>query len=853
MSVKVSGLTVRRDFSTERDLVATWGFYYSGLAPQPDGSMATVNMDSGVYVSGWSVRWFWKNQLGITFLGSEKTLSYISKNDTYTMPDSATLVWCVVKPESNDYEVKHVSYDENGNKNEITETCLYFYGDWCDQASYTNTVDLPGQLSSPSIKIDDNVITCELNNITINNNIEETKCRVVWQISQDNKGSDGSYYKELKSKIYNRRSAIEQHVALGHEYRIRCRLQQPYGNSYRFGEWSDWTDNVKTKPSKKPKIKTCRSDTLDDGSCNITLSWTSVSFADNYDVEYTTDVRYFQNGVNPSSGITQVSDLDETNYTLVGVDKGYTYYFRVRAKNDTDYSSWSDYKRVTVGAKPDVPTTWTSTTTAKVGDKVTLYWLHNSEDGSRERMAKVYIEVDGKSQTYDVVKTYTIEDDGENTVSSYEIDTSTYTGLKNGGYLTWKVKTKGISKDWSDWSVTRSVNVYKKPTISAGAIISNDPVTGDKEILADTIYDLPFYLRIKTSPKNQNPISCYIEIKSLSTYTTMNDVAEEQDVSKGDIIFKETFSIPILNSGTSDKDSDAGHIVENNDDIYTIRQWFRASNIDLQDRAKYKFTAKVYFDSGLYASWSEFYKVNWMYDNPECHVNAEITYVESSYSTFVTLQCLDNNSQPAKDYLVSLFRKNYDGTFTLLAKDMNSANLSTVEDLYPSLDYARYRVVVTSKLTGRTFYEDPPAMPIKCPAVVIRWDEKYTRYDTSVYAGEQWRSWYDQTVLALPYNVDISDSVSKDVELIKYIGRQDPVSYYGTQVESSGSWSIDISKADKETLFTIRRLARYMGDVYVREPSGVGYWASVSISYSVNHGEMKIPVSIEVKRVEGGN
>ena len=108
-------------------------------------------------------------------------------------------------------------------------------------------------------------------------------------------------------------------------------------------------------------------------------------------------------------------------------------------------------------------------------------------------------------------------------------------------------------------------------------------------------------------------------------------------------------------------------------------------------------------------------------------------------------------------------------------------------------------------------------------------------------------------MLALPYNVDISDSVSKDVELIKYIGRQDPVSYYGTQVESSGSWSIDISKADKETLFTIRRLARYMGDVYVREPSGVGYWASVSISYSVNHGEMKIPVSIEVKRVEGGN
>ena len=43
-----------------------------------------------------------------------------------------------------------------------------------------------------------------------------------------------------------------------------------------------------------------------------------------------------------------------------------------------------------------------------------------------------------------------------------------------------------------------------------------------------------------------------------------------------------------------------------------------------------------------------------------------------------------------------------------------------------------------------------------------------------------------------------------------------------------------------------------MGDVYVREPSGTGYWALVEVNYSVNPLELTIPVSISVTRVEGG-
>ena len=63
---------------------------------------------------------------------------------------------------------------------------------------------------------------------------------------------------------------------------------------------------------------------------------------------------------------------------------------------------------------------------------------------------------------------------------------------------------------------------------------------------------------------------------------------------------------------------------------------------------------------------------------------------------------------------------------------------------------------------------------------------------------------------------------------------------------------MDIEKDDEETIYALRRLAVYMGDVYVREPSGMGYWANVNVSFSQNHTEVTVPVTLDITRVEGG-
>jgi hypothetical protein len=107
-------------------------------------------------------------------------------------------------------------------------------------------------------------------------------------------------------------------------------------------------------------------------------------------------------------------------------------------------------------------------------------------------------------------------------------------------------------------------------------------------------------------------------------------------------------------------------------------------------------------------------------------------------------------------------------------------------------------------------------------------------------------------MLKLPYNIDVSDKYSPDVSLVNYIGRNHPVSYYGTHKGFTSTWNVDIDKKDEETIYALRRLATWPGDVYVREPSGTGYWANVTVSFGQTHKEVIIPVTLDIVRVEGG-
>ena len=158
-----------------------------------------------------------------------------------------------------------------------------------------------------------------------------------------------------------------------------------------------------------------------------------------------------------------------------------------------------------------------------------------------------------------------------------------------------------------------------------------------------------------------------------------------------------------------------------------------------------------------------------------------------------------------------------------------------------------------SQATGTISYYDVPGYPVGGIAIILQWGETWSNFDVgtdeSIELDEvPWTG----SMLKLPYNIDVSNSHKPDVELVEYIGRSNPISYYGTQHGETATWSVDIDKTDVDTLYALRRLSKWMGDVYVREPSGSGYWAQVTVSFKRQHLKTVIPVTLEIARVEGG-
>lgn len=235
---------------------------------------------------------------------------------------------------------------------------------------------------------------------------------------------------------------------------------------------------------------------------------------------------------------------------------------------------------------------------------------------------------------------------------------------------------------------------------------------------------------------------------------------------------------------------------------------------------------------------------------PVTDTGLEVLYGTTSDGTKI-YHCYVEDETIVDNVFLSVYRREFDGSFVEIASGLDGAKSITVTDPHPALDYARYRIVAISKDTGSVSYYDPPGYPVGGKAAIIQWDEAWTRFETNESDALEQPPW-SGSLLKLPYNIDVTENTSQDVVLIEYIGRVHPIGYYGTQIGHSSNWSMEVEKSDKETLYALRRLQRWMGDVYVREPSGLGYWANVSVSFSQKHCEMTIPVSLSVRRVEGG-
>lgn len=870
-----------------------------------------------------------------------------SRQATFTVPDEATIVR---------FRIKTVAKEKESTDTSSTTKTYEYSSAWIDEyitiwEKDTAAIETPPNPETP--EIDKQKMTVKVNGL---DDINAT--HIVFEV-----------YKDDASKVYLTSPEIEITVTkmaswqctvdLGSEYKVRCKAVRGTKSS----EWSSFTDGVSSMPAAPEGITKIEAKS----KTSIYLEWTSVTNAKTYELEYTTNKDYFD----ISDKTTQTTGITEPRYLLTDLESGEEYFFRVRSVNkDNVQSEWSEIVSLAIGKKPSPPTTWSSTTTVITGEKLTLYWVHNSNDNSSQVAAEVEFTINDtviepsfsvNNTTDEDEKDKTskcVVDTKDGTITFFEYDSEAkeyrekifYLGYSfvEGVKLEWRVKTRGVTADYSDWSIQRRVDVYAPPELDfriLGSKTVEDEDSNISKVPGDRISELnnfPFYIYGVGGPKTQTPIGYYVTVKSDQAYTTVDQIGNERIVGVNEEVYSKYFDV-------------TGSILVE----------FTPGNIDLESGMSYTVSCIVSMDSGLKAEESQTLKVSWseqsyspdaviVYDTnnyithiqPHCYeysesyhkvvldngvyktnddvvdiskVNnvytdtGETVYVYKDSKGSLAYYCYvynDNKGNPidktsyivrktndsyyktstkvakssikmlktdkgvevklgttdsgssflyasvterrlVDDITLAVYRREFDGSFVEVASGLKNSEQTSVTDPHPALDYARYRVVATADATGSVSYYDVPGFPINETGAIIQWDEQWSTFDAdpdSSLANPPWTG----SLIRLPYNFDITENVNQEVTLVNYIGRKRPVSYYGTRIGETQSWSVVIPKDDKETVYNLRRLQNWMGDVYVREPSGTGYWANIKVSFSQTHKEVTIPVSIEITRVEGG-
>ncbi len=833
-----------------------------GLQSNADNTLFAVWTWSKSNTENYDYQWYYTTGDGVWFVGTKQSTE--DKQCTWNIPSNAKRIRFRVKPVSKTY-----------TKND--KETSYWKADWSGYKYFDISSVPPTTPSTPSDpEINKYKLTVELNNIN-----SDTK-KIEFQIVKN----DSKVFKTGIATVKTSHASYSCTVDAGGEYKVRCRAIRDKLKS----DWSPYTNNVGTIPNAPGSIIKIKA--LSETS--VQLDWENVKNAKQYIVQYTTKKMYFDSSDEPQSKTVDATVAGHAEIT--GLTSGQEYFFRVRATNDKGESDWCPIKSIKIGKVPAAPTTWSTTTTAIVGEDLNLYWIHNSEDGST--LTSTILELvfngnDDNKMTWllgkeeidspDIKYVPLTDEEKEKGITNTCQIKSSMPEIAAGAKMQWRVKTAGILVDtdgnpkYSDWSIERTIDIYAPPTLALTVTNQN----GDS---IDTLESFPIYIRGVAGPNTQKPIGYHVNITANEAYETIDNIGNPQLISEGECIYSKYFE------ATTD-----------------LLLELTPGSINLDNDISYTVECTVSMDSGLTAKSSATFTVSWVeseytlnadiavggddvtaHIRPYCENSSLITYVvtnsEGSYvrtseiiDEYIYGTEVDNavtttgeqvfsgttadgediyfceviESPLASNITLSVYRREYDGTFTEIATGIDNESYTTVTDPHPALDYARYRLVAIDNNTGAVSFYDIPGEPVGEKAAVIQWDEDWSSFESTEEAELEQPSW-SGSMIKLLYNIDVSDSNDRDVELVEYIGRQHPVIYYGTQLGHKSTWNMDIPKYDKETLYALRRLQIWMGDVYVREPSGSGYWASVDVSFSQKHKETTIPVTLSITRVEGG-
>ena len=323
-----------------------------GLQTGSDRTLYATWSWSKSHTANYEIRWTYSTGDGVEFVGSSSTTT--EKQSTYSIPDNAVAVMFCVKPISETYTKDN-------------STVSYWTAGWSTKKTYyaaSLPPDVPGGLT---VEIQKYILKATLNNIATNTS------EIEFQIVRN----DLTVFNTGTAPVRTSTAIYQVAIDAGHRYKVRVRGIRNGLTS----DWSEYSDNYNTIPKPPEAITELKAVS----ETSVSISWTEVTTATSYGIEYTDNKDNFD--VTSGTSSTQV-DVG-TTFTITGLESGHEYFFRVRAINDEGESPYTEIKSVIVGQKPTSPTTWSNSSTRTVGEALNLYWIHNSVDGSSQTYAEL--------------------------------------------------------------------------------------------------------------------------------------------------------------------------------------------------------------------------------------------------------------------------------------------------------------------------------------------------------------------------------------------------------------------------------------------------------------------------------
>lgn len=798
----------------------TWSNKDFKFKYKPKGSKKYQYKGMGGAIESYEVSWNYKVG-GVWFAGATNTVesnSSTPKSDTYDPPENATAVRCKVKCTSKTFK---------NSKDKDTKFFTGTFGKWVKRG-HNNATNDPETPEAPSYYVDYSTNQLLVYMTIKDPNTTHVKFRLAEDRVFDDTDEDGLYKVQtvkLMDGVVGYAFYDKWVLRPGHVYRLSARAQRQSGGTSEWSEeWSEWTEVFETGPetiadfSTVPTMETPTSIKMawKEVGTDVT-EWKEIHSAVTYDLEYlaadTKLLNYAETAVtnldfatrSPAIQTIEIAQSDlylpeddqvDThgirNFLLQGLDTGVKYFFRLRPKNQ--YGSAAAYSKIRMcilGTKPNIPTVWSKNSIVTDGSDLIIYWMHNSVDGSLEQQSKIEYQIGDN----DIVSVTT-----NNPTDKYGVfksETRSYT-IPNPGFdntiVKWRVCTRGVLYEYSDWSDWQEIKLYIKPTISL--YVRNQ---------------FPLIVQATLTPTSQSVVDSSLQIFAVSDHYAIDGHGDLKQISAGELVYSKT------------KLNDTQIVVY-------------AKDLPLGSKQKYKIRSVVNTSAGLSAeATSEFTSpVRNISSNPKLLYS--LTLLPESLSAEISIGEADALRTIA-------LRKDVDGRYAQLVRSDTK-----FIDSHAPLQNANYKIVKFSDdgTTVETKEFDTVSFGEISDWSKATWSSNQLKRPKDIILGAvlQW----DDQWLSLLYDLDIAPSYKTSSTEVEYDGREDPVIYKNSMKSLTDSWSLSVDKHDRETIDKVRALALYNGPVHIREPRGSSYWASVEVGISETHNEPLVTVSFNITR-----